>query len=115
VPANVIPRGLMGIEPLEAGFKKIQIKPQPGPLRQAEITCPTIRGKVFVSFQQDPGHSFNLKVSIPANTKADVYLPNLSNAPKITRDGASVNFEKMGDFVLIRDVGSGESNFEIIK
>src|SRR5690606_39253147 len=32
VPANIIPRKLMGIEPLEAGFEKIRIKPQPGTL-----------------------------------------------------------------------------------
>jgi hypothetical protein len=36
-PASVIPRKIMGIEPLDPGYKKIRIKPQPGSLEKAEI------------------------------------------------------------------------------
>jgi hypothetical protein len=41
VPANLIPRKLMGIEPLEPGFSRIRIKPQPSTLEWANILFPT--------------------------------------------------------------------------
>src|SRR5690554_3095570 len=41
-PANLIPRKLMGIEPMEPGFSKIKIKPQPATLKNASIKYPTI-------------------------------------------------------------------------
>lgn len=106
-PANIIPRKLMGIEPLEPGFRKIRIKPQPGSLRHAEIKHPTIRGDVQVVFDNDPGRSFRLKVTIPANTTADVYLPFRANSQKVTMNGENVAFAAEGHYALIKNVGSG--------
>jgi hypothetical protein len=74
-PAGIIPTGLMGITPLEPGFKKIQIRPQPGDLSFAQIVVPTIRGRVGVSFNNVPGRSFRLEVDVPGNTTAKVILP----------------------------------------
>ncbi len=113
VPANIIPRKLMGIEPAEPGFMKIRIKPQPSTLSHAEIKCPTIRGEVMVSFQNNPGNSFKLNVAIPANTTADVYLPLWSKSTKITMNGSEVGFKKDGNFAVVHNVGSGKSTFEV--
>ena len=33
-PANIIPRKLMGIEPLKPAFEKLRIKPQPASLKE---------------------------------------------------------------------------------
>lgn len=114
VPANVIPRKLMGIEPLEPGFKKIRIKPQPGNLSRAEIKFPTIRGEVNVSFLNNHGNLFQLNTTIPANTTADVYLPFPSKSCKIKMNGTLIGFRKEGDFAVIHDVGSGTSVFEVL-
>jgi hypothetical protein len=75
-PANIIPRKLFGIEPLEAGFRKIRIQPQPATLRQAEILMPTVRGNVRVAFKNTPNEKFLLNVEIPANATAEIVLPN---------------------------------------
>ena len=115
VPANIIPRKLMGIEPLEPGFKTIRIKPQPSTLAHAEIKCPTIRGEVMASFQNEPGISFKLNISIPSNTKAEVYLPLLSKSQIIKLNGAAVAFKQEGNFAVIREVGSGNSLFVVTK
>jgi len=113
-PANIIPRKLMGIEPLEPGFRKIQIKPRPGSLRQAEIKCPTIRGDVMISFKNDPEKSFALKITIPANSTADVYLPFRSSSQKVTMNGEPASFHRDGGYVVIENVGSGSSTFNIV-
>ena len=110
-PANIIPRKLMGIEPLEPGFKKIQIKPQPGVLKSADIKCPTIMGDIHVSFLNEPQKSFVLNISIPANTTADVYLPNWSKMQKIFMNGKKIKARKDTDFVIVSGVGSGSNEF----
>lgn len=73
-PANMIPRGLFGIKPLLPAFDKFQIKPQPGNLEWGELRLPCIKGTIHASFNQTE-NQFSLRVQVPANTKAKVYLP----------------------------------------
>lgn len=114
-PANIIPRKLMGIEPMEPGFRKIRIKPQPASLEHAEIKCPTIRGEVLVSFQNKPQQSFILNVITPANTTKDVYLPFWSKSQKVTMNGVPVKYRREGSYAVVENVGSGKSVFEVRK
>lgn len=111
--ANLISRKLMGIEPIEPGFKKIRIKPQPGSLISAEIKQPTIRGEVAAIFHHDPGKSFHLKINIPANTSARVYLPFFSRNQILHMDGEVVSYQWEGNFSIIDHVGSGEHSFMV--
>jgi alpha-L-rhamnosidase len=112
-PANLIPRKLMGIEPLEPGFRKIRIRPQPANLRHAEIRHPTICGDILVSFHNDPDKFFNMDITIPANTTAEVYLPLKAKNQKVTADGQPVAFRAEGRFAVVSGVGSGSSRFEV--
>lgn len=112
-PANVIPRKLIGIEPLEVGFRKFQIKPQPGPLEMAEITLPTIRGEINVSFQNKPGQSFEMQMNIPCNTMADVFLPDLGKKQQLLMDGNRLEFSRESGFLKIKNVGSGAHTFKV--
>ncbi|MFA5329411.1 MAG: alpha-L-rhamnosidase C-terminal domain-containing protein [Prolixibacteraceae bacterium] len=114
-PANIIPRKLMGIEPMEPGFRKIRIKPQPASLEHAEIKCPTIRGDVLVSFQNKPQQSFILNVTTPANTTAVVYLPFWSKSQKVILNGTPVKYRQEGSYAVIENIGSGSSVFEVTK
>ena len=106
VPANIIPRKLMGVEPLEPGFRTFRIKPQPGSLHNAEAVVPTIRGNVKVAFQNEPGKSFILDVEIPANSEAQIYLPLLSRKGKLSVDGSLKKGTVDDKFVRIT-LGSG--------
>ncbi|MDR1600951.1 MAG: alpha-L-rhamnosidase [Tannerella sp.] len=85
-PAHIIPRKLMGVEPLTPGFEKMRIKPQPATLQKAAIRLPTIRGDVRLSFDNHPGESFAIEVEIPANTTAEVWLPQPSEEYTLTVD-----------------------------
>ena len=72
-PANIIPRRLMGLEPLEPGFSKMRIHPQPGLIEKAEAVIPTVAGPVSISY--DTQNGFSLEIDIPAGTGAEVWLP----------------------------------------
>lgn len=107
-PANIIPRYLMGVQPLEPGFGKIQIKPQAGELEWAEMMLPTIRGPIRIRFENRPNAMFVLEMEIPANTTARVALPRRGNdVPTILLDDRPIRSELEGKFVWIDPVGSG--------
>jgi hypothetical protein len=112
VPANAIPRKLMGIEPLEAGFRRIRIKPQPSSLAHAEITVPTIRGSVKVSFVNTPDSKFEMEIEIPANTVAEVWLPLLNRKQRLMMDGVAQKGTVDGSFVKLQ-TGSGKHRFVV--
>ena len=53
-PANLLPRKLMGIEPLAPGWTKLQVCPRLGSLKWAEVRTPTPHGSVFVRAETGP-------------------------------------------------------------
>ncbi len=73
-PANVLPRKVLGVEPLEAGFKKVLIHPRPGKLSWAKGKVPTVRGPVIISWKN--GDKFQLTVELPPQTSGQVELPD---------------------------------------
>lgn len=115
VPANIIPRRLMGVTPLEPGFGRIEIKPRFGSLLSASLKTPTIRGPVYVSFDQQPEGTLSLTVKIPANTTANLYVP-LRNGHNIVHINDKLAEGKVdGEFLRISEVGSGEHRIQTSK
>jgi alpha-L-rhamnosidase len=111
---------LAGIQnaPDSAGFKKIIINPQPvGDVTWVKASYNSIRGKIVSNWKRDGG-KFTLKVSIPANTTATVYVPATSlnsvgegrlNWPAIKASGvSSFRFENSR---AVLEVGSGDYTF----
>lgn len=110
-PANLIPRGLMGIEPLEAGFSKIQIKPQIGTLSQASVKVPTLRGAISVSVTK--GATYEISVTIPHGATAKVYVKDYGAlGPSVTVDGAVTTGISEGKYVVFDNVPAGSHTFE---
>ena len=115
-PANIIPRKLVGVEPLVPGASKIRIKPQIADLKSVEARVPTIRGAVDVNIRRDDS-SYVLNVSVPGNVKADVYVPALDDDDELLVDGAPARdvvegVVREGGFWKLPDVGSGERIIE---
>jgi hypothetical protein len=72
-PANLLPRKLLGIEPLAPGWAKLQIAPRLGNLAWAEARTPTPHGPVTV--RAEAGAVYRLDAAIPAGTTATIRIP----------------------------------------
>ncbi len=83
-PLNIIGRFLMGIRPLEPGFRKILIQPRPGFLKKASLRLPTVNGTVFTSFRQSDS-CLELELEIPGNCSATVILPDKVQGRKVEK------------------------------
>lgn len=73
-PANLIPRCLMGIEPLEPGFKRFRIRPQTAGLTHASITLPTPKGAIALAVQRANGN-WSAKLTVPPGSVAEFHVP----------------------------------------
>lgn len=106
-PANIIVRKLMGVEPLTPSFATIQIKPQPGTLNYADLQFSTLRGKIEVSFKKKP-NAFQLRVTLPPNSKGIIYLPRTAGNDKIIKNGKVLKAIPEGKFWKLIDVSPGK-------
>ena len=99
-PANIIPRRLMGIEPIAPGWSKIRVKPQIGSLEWADIKVPTIRGEVLASVKQQVGR-YSLDVDIPAGCEAEVWIPCTYKKASLSLDGEKCTMERKENSVVL--------------
>jgi hypothetical protein len=74
-PANIIPRWLMGVQPLTGGFETFLVAPLVGDLSWAELRLPTVRGEIFVRVDRSKGDAHRLSLRVPANSAAVVIAP----------------------------------------
>jgi hypothetical protein len=116
---------LAGIQnaPDSAGFKKIVINPQPvGDVTWVKASYNSIRGRIVSEWRRDGG-KFTLRISIPANTTATVYVPatNLSAVGEIVGKGIwswpaikaqGVNSFHFEDGRALLEISSGDYTFE---
>jgi hypothetical protein len=85
---TIMSQYLCGIAPLEPGFKRISVIPQPGNVKQAEASAATVRGKVSCFFQNEKNR-FVLTASIPVNTTGVIGIP-LKDVKSIKTGGITV-------------------------
>ena len=109
---------LAGIQnaPGSAGFKQIVINPQPvGDVTWVKASYASIRGTIASDWRRN-GDQFTLKVTIPANTTATVYVPAKSG-DSVTESGQpathsrGVRFLRMENGRAIFAVESGQYEF----
>ncbi len=106
-PANIIPRFVAGIRPLEAGFAKALIHPQPATLNQFQAHIPSIRGTISVSMVRQ-AIDCTFQLGIPANMTAKFVLPkNCAGYTNITLDGIPITPQQDGSLRFIDPIGSG--------
>jgi alpha-L-rhamnosidase len=107
-------RSLAGINPLEPGFRKIQIKPQPaGDLTWVKCTYKSVRGPITSNWNLE-NNKFKMQVDIPANTTAVIYCPSKKDAA-VTENGNPAKVTKYENGYAIIQVGSGSHSFESVK
>lgn len=89
-PANIIARKTMGIEPLKPTFSLFRICPQPGSLQRASIRIPTIRGHIESKLVIE-GDKWEMEVSVPGNTDAELWLPETYDLVEINNTQVEPN------------------------
>jgi len=112
VPANIIPRKLMGIEPITPGWSVFRIKPQLGSLEWGAIKVPTIKGNIAVKCEQKNG-KFLMSADIPANTKAQIVLPLIKGKNILLVNGNNISFKIKDNFMVLPELGSGKYTINV--
>jgi len=72
-PGNLLPRYVLGVEPLEPGFKTFRIAPQTAGLTHAKGKVPTPHGPIEVSWKIEGGKCI-LEFSFPEGTAPEVTM-----------------------------------------
>ena len=89
-PANIIPRGLLGIQPKTPGFGVVSIKPQMGSLKNSSITVPTIKGQIKGEYKRVNARLTQYSIEIPANMVGE-FDAGFSADDVVTVNGETVN------------------------
>lgn len=101
-------QNMAGIDLVDAGFKKFSVAPKPGGgFTSAKGTYESPYGTISSAWEQKDGKTL-LKVSVPANTKAIIKLPNVT-ADKLNQLAQTQNVKVTNG---VFEVGSGEYSFE---
>jgi hypothetical protein len=94
-PANSIARRLVGITPLEPGFERFRIAPQPGSLERVSFRQECIRGPIEVELSNKSGQ-WDLKVEVPGNCESELWIPKSKES--VTANGSPARFARTERF-----------------
>lgn len=112
-PANIIPRRLVGVRPLQPGFDSMIIHPQPGPLQHCKAQIPSIKGPIFVQWHHTSNESV-LHIETPANTRSRIILPHWGQKiDRIWMDDRPVDFKVTEQGLDLGTVGSGRREYKM--
>ncbi|MGH7942100.1 MAG: alpha-L-rhamnosidase C-terminal domain-containing protein, partial [Limisphaerales bacterium] len=78
-PGYLFQKYILGIQPTSGGFATFDVRPDTTGLTFAEGAVPTVKGLVTTRWNKSPDGQFSLSVKVPANTRAAIYLPKLSD------------------------------------
>ena len=87
-PANILPRFVLGVEPTEAGWHTIRVRPSTGSLTQASGKIPSPHGPLFVAWTHTD--SFKLNLTLPSGISAQLELPATADSTEVLLNGQPV-------------------------
>jgi hypothetical protein len=109
-PANIIPRKLIGVEPLTPAFDLVRIRPQKSSLHWVRSLIPTIKGAITLDMAGDSKH-FVMNLTLPANMEGELYLPAPHPTTKfvasIDHEPVMVTQQKGSQFIYLGKISSG--------
>ena len=103
-PVYTLPAHILGVQPLEPGFSRVRIMPEPCDLRWARGRIPTPAGVLEVSWQRvDDGLRFECETAWPAGVAVELLLPAYRRAaPRVRVDGELVSCGRLDGKVVLR-------------
>ncbi|GAB3249669.1 glycoside hydrolase family 78 protein [Larkinella harenae] len=109
-------RSLLGINPLAAGFERVQLKPQPTQdLTWAKGHYASVRGKIGSDWKIENGR-FQWQVSVPPNVQAEIWVPAKANSAvqesgKPASEVPELRFLRTENGYAVYESGSGVYSF----
>lgn len=74
-PTALLSQKVLGLEPTGYGWKTFRMQPHTGDLKWAKGTVSTVAGDITATWKRSAGNHFTLKLNVPGDTRASVYLP----------------------------------------
>jgi alpha-L-rhamnosidase len=111
-PGYLFQKYILGIQPTSGAFATFDVRPETGGLTYAEGTVPTVKGLITTRWEKDNSGNFSLRITVPANTCASIYIPKLSNGSfSITESGKQIwpMTSKMNDPGILAVTGEDSS------
>ena len=93
----MLPRYVLGAEPLTPGWTTARISPRIGDLAYAKGKVPTRLGPVHIDWEN--GNTFKLKLELPEGMKAKVDLPMIGTPDKVVLNGSG-SYDADGDDLI---------------
>lgn len=109
-PANLLPRYVLGVQPLTPGWNHATIHPNPGSLKSAEGKIPTPRGPILVHWEN--GGNFKLSLTLPPGMSAKVELPASANSSGVFIGGKSARAHREGPWWILDEEVAGTTQLE---
>jgi hypothetical protein len=104
-PANLLPRFVLGAQPLADGWRSALIQPHPGNLTRAEGRLPTPLGELSIAWKRDKNFSLNL--ALPPGMIARVQLPVMEGSSEVRVGGTLVKAHRDGEWWTVEKDLSG--------
>ena len=110
-PANLLPRFVLGAQPLAPGWKRALIQPHPGQLEQAKGKILTALGPISIEWKNSNG--FKLSLVLPPQMSAQVEIPAQANSTGVVVDGKSVPAKRDGQWWVLEKQLTGSAVIEV--
>jgi alpha-L-rhamnosidase len=110
-PANLLPRYILGAQPLTPGWETARIFPRIGNLSYAKGKVPTPRGPIRIDWKSSD--TFTLSLTLPEGMHAQVVLPNIGKSAGVYSDGRRIKATRVGNRWVLDQPVKGTVNFEV--
>jgi hypothetical protein len=110
-PANLLPRFVLGVEPLTPGWGQVRIRPNPGNLAHAKGQVPTPPGPVMVDWKS--GSTFEMNLRLPDGMTARLELPATPESKGVAINGRPVPAKRVGTRWIVDEMVSGTVSIEV--
>ncbi len=112
-PLTLLMEYVCGISPLEPGFSKFQVMPQPGYLDHASASFESVKGTIKSSFEEN-SKGIEVSVTVPPLSNALVKMPS-KEVKRIKLNGEIVweNGKYQHKYSKHKELGEGRIGFEV--
>jgi hypothetical protein len=95
----LLPRFVLGAQPLAPGWKRALIRPHPGPLTKADGKVPTPLGSISIECKS--ADKFKLTLALPPGMNAHVEIPAPRDSNGVLVNGKSASAKHEGQWWIL--------------